>query len=116
VAGDYAGTGVVVFVSIVLLTWGLANRSSIIADRNALRDAVIRAQAWIGGEAPAEFRQNVAHISTLTIETGRVYRSCVPSTDGRRSFCVIVRPRLSTASSVRFDGYEPNSAFSQGLG
>jgi hypothetical protein len=116
VAGDYAGTGVVLFVSIVLLTWGLANRSSIIADRNALRDAVIRAQAWIGGEAPAEFRQNVAHISTLTIETGRVYRSCVPSTDGRRSFCVIVRPRLSTASSVRFDGYEPNSAFSQGLG
>lgn len=116
VAGDYAGTGVVVMVSVILLVWGLANRSSIIADRNALRDAVARAQAWIGGEAPAEFRRNVAQISTVTIEAGRVYRSCVPSVNGRRTFCVIVRRSLPTASSVRFDGYEPNSAFSQGLG
>jgi hypothetical protein len=116
VAGDYAGTWVVVTVSLVLLGWGLANRSSIIADRNALRDAVIRAQAWIGGQAPAEFRRNVTRISTLTIESGRVYRSCVPSVDGRRTFCVIARPELPTARSVRFDGYEPNSAFAQGLG
>ncbi len=116
VAGDYAGTGVVVAVSVVLLVWGLANHSSIIADRNALRDAVTRAQAWIGGQAPAEFRRNVSRISTLTIETGRVYRSCVPSVDGRRTFCVIVRPHLPTAGSVRFDGYEPNAAFAQGLG
>jgi hypothetical protein len=116
VAGDYAGTGVVIAVSLVLLCWGLANRSSIIADRNALRDAVTRAQAWIGGQAPDEFRRNVARISTLTIETGHVYRSCVPSVDGRRTFCVIVRPRLPLAASVRFDGYEPNSAFAQGLG
>lgn len=116
VAGDYAGTGVVVAVSVVLLAWGLANRSSIIADRNALQDAVTRAQAWIGGQAPAEFRRNVARISTLTIETGRVYRSCVPSLDGRRTFCVIVRPQLPMADSVRFDGYEPNYGFAQGLG
>jgi hypothetical protein len=116
VAGDYAGTAVVIAISLVLLVWGLANRSSIIADRNALRDAVTRAQAWIGGQAPAEFRRNVARISTLTIEAGHVYRSCVPSVDGRRTFCVIVRPHLPTAGSVRFDGYEPNYAFSQGLG
>ena len=116
VAGDYAGTGVVVMVSVVLLVWGLANRSSIIADRNALRDAAARAQAWIGGEAPAEFRRNVAQITTVTIEAGRVYRSCVASVNGRRTFCVIVRRNLPTASSVRFDGYEPNSAFSEGLG
>jgi hypothetical protein len=116
VAGDYAGTGVVVAVSLVLLACGLANRSSIIADRNALRDAVVRAQAWIGGQAPAEFRRNVAQISTVTIEAGRVYRSCVPSVDGRRTFCVIVRRNLPMASSVRFDGYEPNSVFTQGVG
>ena len=116
IAGDYAGTGVVVVISVVLLAWGLANRSSIIADRNTLRDAITRAQAWIGGQAPAEFRRNVARISTLTIETGRVYRSCVPSGNGRRTFCVIVRPQLPMARSVRFDGYEPNSAFAEGMG
>ena len=116
VAGDYAGTGVVMMVSVVLLAWGLANRSSIIADRNALRDAVVRAQAWIGDQAPDEFRRNVAEINTVTIEAGRVYRSCVPSVNGGRTFCVIVRPDLPTVSSVRFDGYEPNGAFTQGLG
>ena len=116
VAGDYAGTGVVLMVSVVLLAWGLVNRASIIADRDALRDAVVRAQAWIGGAAPAEFRRNVGEISTVTIEAGRMYRSCVPSVNGRRTFCVIVRRNLPTASCVRFDGYEPNTAFSQGLG
>lgn len=116
VAGDYAGTGVVVAISLVLLASGLANRSSVIADRSTLHDAVTRAQAWIGGQAPAEFRRNISRISTLTIEAGRLYRSCVPSMDGRRTFCVIVRPHLPMAGSVRFAGYEPNSAFSQGLG
>ncbi len=115
VAKDYAGTTVVMLVSVILLAWGLANRSSIIANRNALRDAVVRAQAWIGDRAPSEFRRHVALISTLTIETGRVYRSCVPSTSAQRAFCVIVQPRLPLASSVRFDGYEPNSVFAQGM-
>jgi hypothetical protein len=115
VAKDYAGTAVVTLVSVVLLSWGLANRSSIIANENALHDAVVRAQAWIGDRAPSEFRAHVALISTLTIEAGRVYRSCVPSIDGRRAYCVIVRRRLPLASSVRFDGYEPNSVFAQGM-
>jgi hypothetical protein len=116
VAKDYAGTAVVTLVSLALVAWGLANRSSVIANRDALRDAVVRAQAWIGDRAPTEFRRDLALISTFTIEAGRVYRSCVPSTDGRRTFCVIVRPRLPTPSSVRFDGYEPNSVFAQGMG
>jgi hypothetical protein len=115
VAKDYAGTTVVMLVSVILLAWGLANRSSIIENHNALRDAVVRAEAWIGDRAPTEFRRHVTLIRTLTIEAGRVYRSCVPSTNGRRAFCVIVRPRLPPASSVRFDGYEPNSVFAQGM-
>ena len=116
VAKDYAGTAVVTLLSMTLLALGLANRSSVNANRDALRDAVVRAQAWIGDRAPTEFRRDVARISTLTIEAGRVYRSCVPSTDGRRAFCVIVRPRLPLASSVRFAGYEPNSVFAEGMG
>ena len=64
---------------------------------------------------PAEITDSRQGIGTLTIEAGRVYRSCVLSVDGRRAFCVIVRPRLPLASSVRFDGYEPNSVFAQGM-
>jgi hypothetical protein len=116
VAKDYAGTLLVTLVSVVLLSLGLAHRSSVIANQNALRDAEVRAQAWIGDRAPSEFRRDLERINTLTIEAGRVYRSCVSSIDGSRSFCVIVRPRLPLASSVRFAGYEPNSVFTQGMG
>ena len=116
VAKDYAGTAVVTLVSVILLSWGLAHRSSVVANQNALHDAIVRAQAWIGDRAPSEFRGRLALISTLTIEAGRVYRSCVPSIDGRRAYCVIVRPRLPLASSVRFAGYEPNAVFAEGMG
>ena len=51
VARDYAGTAVIVIVSAGLLAAGLAHRSAVNADRAALREAVARAQAWIGGSS-----------------------------------------------------------------
>jgi hypothetical protein len=44
-----------------------------------------------------------------------MYRTCVPNGDGRRSYCVIVKPRLPLARSVVFAGYEPNWLFSEGV-
>ncbi len=116
IARDYAGTAVVGVVSAALLVVGVAHHSSVLAHRHALYEAIARAEAWIGARAPAQFRRDAAYISTLTIEPGLMYRSCAPSTDGRRSYCVIVKPQLPVAQSVRFDGYEPNSIFAQGLG
>ena len=46
---------------------------------------------------------------------GAIYRTCVPSQDGRRSYCVIVKPRLPLARSVVFAGYEPNWLFAEGV-
>ena len=116
VARDYSGTAVVVTIAVALLAAGLAHRSAVLAHRNALRDATVRAAAWIGDRAPAEFRRDVVEIDTLTIEAGSVYRSCVPSSDGRRSYCVIVKPRLPLDQSVRYAGGEPNSVFAAGAG
>ena len=79
-----------------------------------MQDAITRAQAWIGDRAPAEFRRNLEFVSTVAIEPGRVYRTCVPSVDGRRTYCVIVNTNLPFAQSVSFAGYESNAVFAQG--
>src|SRR5205085_7891768 len=79
VARDYAGTAAIMTVTALLLIAGLVHRPTIDAHRRAMNDAIARAQAWIGDRAPADFRRNDAHVSTCTIEPGRLYRTCVPS-------------------------------------
>ncbi len=112
VARNYAGTFAVALVSVSMLTLGLVHHPAMVAQQSALNDAIVRAQAFIGARAPAEFRANVTHTNTYTLQAGSVYRTCVRA--GTRSYCVIVRPRLPVSQSVIPDGYEPNSLFSAG--
>jgi hypothetical protein len=116
VARNYAGTMVVGTITAVLLLAGLLHHASVVADRAAMREAIVRAQAWIGDRAPARFRRHLQYVSTFAIETGSIYRACVPSTDGRQTYCVIVNTKLPFERSVKFGGYEPNSMFSEGVG
>jgi hypothetical protein len=116
VARDYAGTAAIVLITAALLIAGLAHRSTIIANRNAMNDAVARAQAFIGDRAPAEFRRNLEHVDTFAIEPGRIYRTCVPGQATRRTYCVIVKTEMPFPQSVTFAGYEPNSDFAAGAG
>jgi hypothetical protein len=116
VARDYGGTFVVFVVSAILLTAGLVHRPVIQARQRATADAIARAQAWIGDRAPDEFRRNLQFVSLLAIEPGTIYRACVPSVRGDRSYCVIVNRSLPFQSSVKFSGYEPNSVLDAGAG
>jgi hypothetical protein len=115
VARNYAGTCVVLVVSACLAAAGLARHGAIVARQRALADAVVRAEGFIGDHAPATFRANARRTDTFTIEAGAVYRTCVPSQDGQRSYCVIVKPQLPLARSVVFAGYEPNWLFAEGV-
>jgi hypothetical protein len=115
VVRNYAGTIVVGVVTAGFLLVGLLNHASVMSDRAAMRDAVTRAQAWIGDRAPARFRRNLRYVSTFAIEPGSIYRECVPSAAGRQTYCVIVNTTLPFARSVKFSGYEPNSMFSRGV-
>ena len=114
VARNYAGTFAVLSVSAVMLAIGVAHHSTVVAQRRALDDAVMRAEAYIGDRAPAQFRVNVNNSNTYTIQPGAVYRTCVPNRAGTRTYCVIVKTRLPLARSVVPAGYEPNSIFSEG--
>jgi hypothetical protein len=116
VARDYAGTFVVVGVTAALLGAGIAHRPAILQRSIDARDAATRAEAWIGARAPATFAREAGRLDTLTIEPGRLYRSCVTSADGKQSYCVIVKMWLPMARSVTFAGHEPNAVFATGVG
>lgn len=116
VARDYAGTWLLIVIAVALAAAGLANESTVSSDGIAMRDAEVRAIAWIGYRAPPAFRVEVQRATTFTIQPRSLYRTCVPSADRRRTFCVIVNEREPVNRSVRFAGYEPNSTFADGLG
>ena len=115
VARNYGGTSVVVAVTLGLLAAGLVHHASIVADQVTMRDATIRAQAWIGDRAPPEFRHNVLRSDTFAIQPGSIYRTCVPSERHDRSYCVIVKSALPFARSVSYAGSEPNWIFAAGV-
>lgn len=116
VARNYAGTAAVLAVSVALLAAGLVHHATVIANQNVLRDATVRAQAWIGDRAPAEFRRHVSLADTVAIQPGSIYRTCVPGRSWSRTYCVIVKTYLPFARSVRFAGYTPNAVFASGVG
>jgi hypothetical protein len=114
VARNYGGTIAVVAISAGLLALGLGRHPGVEARQAALRDAVVRAEAYIGTHAPAEFRVNASFTDTYVIQPGAVYRTCVPSRFRPRYYCVIVKPRLPLARSVVPAGSEPNQTMSLG--
>ncbi len=116
VARDYAGTAAILAVSVVLLIAGLLHRPTVLAHRSSKRDAIVRAQAFIGARAPAEFRRNLTVVDVYAIESGAVYRICVPDAGRVRTYCVVVRDREPFPGGVTFAGYESNTLFSQGAG
>jgi hypothetical protein len=115
VARDYAGTALLLALALALLAAGVAHRGTVMAQRRTLRDAIVRAQAWIGARAPAEFRGNLDRADTVTIDRG-IYRTCVPSAVRPRTYCVVVKTALPLQRSVTFAGYESNAVFSAGMG
>jgi hypothetical protein len=114
VARNYGGTLAVALVTAAMLGGGLLHHSTLIGDQRALRDAIVRAEAYIGDRAPSPFRQMATHPDTYTIQAGALYRTCVPNRAGTRTYCVIVKSNLPMAQSVVFGGYEPNSVFAAG--
>jgi hypothetical protein len=114
VARNTGGTIAIVGVFVLLLAVGLARHSGIVGRQQTLRDAIVRAEGYIGTHAPREFRLNANITNTYVIETGVLYRTCVPSRWRPRYYCVIVRPRMPLAQSVTPDGSEPNQTMSLG--
>lgn len=114
VARDYGGTAGLGLITLIMLAAGLAHHATLADQQHTLREAIVRAEAFIGDRAPAPFRAMAGHTDTYTILAGQIYRTCVPDRTLTRTYCVIVKPRLPLAGSVMFAGYESNAVFAQG--
>ncbi len=117
VAHDYAGTATMSVITAALLAAGLAHRSSIRTEQRISQDATVRAQAYIGGHAPARFRREVEFVSTIAIDPGRIYRVCVPGGDPaavKAWYCVTVDELQPFSQSVSYSGSESNGMLDQG--
>lgn len=114
VARNYAGTLAVGLVLAGMAAIGVAHHATLVDQQRALRDAVVRAEAFIGDRAPPAFRPMAAHPDTYTIQAGKIYRTCVPDLTGTRTYCVIVTTDRPLTQSVVFAGYESNATFSSG--
>ncbi len=115
IARDYVGRVLILSVTAALAVAGIVHHPTIVAHQRAMRDAMARAQAWIGDRAPDEFRRNVQFMSAYTIQSG-VYRMCVPSQGGAHNYCVIVKDSVPFPGGVNFAGYESNAVFAAGTG
>lgn len=116
VARNYAGTGALMGLTLILLVAGLAHRSTVNHDRRALQDAIARAQAYIGAHAERQFQVNLEQASAFELQPPMIYRVCVPNVRQTRTYCVIVHRDRPFSRSVSFSGYEPNSVLSEGTG
>ncbi len=115
IARNYAGTACVVLVTLGFVALGLAHHPSITSDRASMRDAITRAAAYIGDHAPTAFRVNASRTDTFIIQSGSVYRTCVPNDAGTRFYCVVVDERQPPDRSVRPGGSEPNATMMRGV-
>jgi hypothetical protein len=115
VARNYGGALVVAVITSGLLAVGVVHHAGVVSDQRVLDDVIVRAEAFIGDRAPAEFRVNAANTDTFVIQEGVLYRTCVPSRYRPRFYCVIVKPRLPLGQSVVPAGSEPNAAFAEGV-
>jgi hypothetical protein len=114
IARNYGGTIAIVLVTAVFVAIGLAHHPQITSDRSVMHDAVVRASAYIGDHAPAQFRVDASRLDTVVIQPGSVYRSCVANPRGTRDYCVIVDENRPAARSVVPAGSEPNATLARG--
>jgi hypothetical protein len=107
VAADYAGSALLVGLTVAFAVIGLAHHGAVVRERRAAQRAMAIARDFTARAAPPAVQRSLAAADTLRIDPGRVYRSCVPEA-ADRSWCVVVHldqrpPR------VIFDGHEPNA-------
>ena len=89
VAGDVAGTVLLVVLAAGLAGLGLAHRAQVRADRAAVADGLRRARAYVVHNGAPQYRRHVDEATTLRFGEG-LMRTCVPGDDPDRWLCLFV--------------------------
>lgn len=107
VATDYGGTIALVATALILVGFGLANRSAIEERQRAFSAQSAAVRRWVAeadGVAP-EFRRNIDSADSVAWEDD-YFRTCIPADDGEHALCVFVDASVSPPG-IRVD---PNRA------
>jgi hypothetical protein len=113
IARNYAGSACIALVTVAFVALGLLNHSSVVHAEATMREAAVRAAAYIGDHAPERFRVDASRVDTMAIQSGSLYRACVSDATGARDYCVVVD---ELKGSVVPDGSESNETLSRGTG
>jgi hypothetical protein len=107
VATDQAGTVLLAAVVVALAALGLAHRPAVRAADADLAAQAAAARQFVLEHAPSRYQANVARLSTWK-QGPDLYRTCVPGTDSRRAFCMIIKTDRSPPSVVADHDQRPN--------
>jgi hypothetical protein len=109
VAADYAGAGLLVGLSAVLVLAGFAHRSGHAAEDARLQSVAKAMHDYVVSSAP-EYQAGLRHIDAIRTEPDH-YRACVPGADERHSLCLFVRTDQHPPGITVDTDQEPNGAF-----
>ena len=110
VAHDYAGTALVVLVSVGLLVAGLAHHPEVREHKADFRAQARAVRDYVIARAPV-YSGELSRATTLRLEAD-LYRTCVPGA-GRRRLCLIVDTAQSPPVVRRDPSAEPNESLAR---
>jgi hypothetical protein len=110
VAADYAGSALVVAVSVLLLAGGLIHRPTVTGARQDMIAQQTTARQYAAKFAPPEFKPNAGYSDTLKLEDD-LFRTCVPGDDPKRWFCMYLETQDHPPGLTVDENRESNRSF-----
>ena len=108
VAGDRAGTVLLLALGVAFFVGGLANRAHVDATQERFTAGLAAARRWFADHAPTEY---AAHLGDERVwrPGPNVIRVCLPGSDPQRNFCAWVDVSGSRARVKSDPDQRPNS-------
>ena len=110
VAGDRAGSVLVVALTLVLAGIGAIHHARVRADQVAFAKGLRQVRAYVRSNAPVEYRRHLAETSALRFGDD-LYRACVPGDDPDRWLCLFVFTDQDPPGLRRDTNRAPNSSW-----
>jgi hypothetical protein len=108
VADNQAGTAILGAVAVLLAIGGLVHRPVVQAAEADFAAQSAAARRFVLTHAPPEYQANVDRLTTWKQEHD-LYRSCVPGSDPRRDYCLIVETSSSPPRVTPDRDQRPNA-------
>ena len=109
VARDYAGTVLVVVVTLIVVAVGLLHRPALLEAKRARAAQLAAVQRYVLTRAPAAYRVHVALADTVRMDAD-LFRTCVPGGRPDRALCLFVDTSQSPPGVTLDRSRAPNEA------